>query len=82
MLPSWDYLALAKAYGARGYRARTVEELREVLSEVKGLADAPALVEVVIPQKDLAPQLARLAETPVTVRKYRRDKPPRRGRTG
>lgn len=71
VLPPWDYVALAQAFGARGYRVETVAELRAVLAEAKGLEDVPALVEVVIPQKDLAPQLKRLAETPPDSRKYR-----------
>jgi indolepyruvate decarboxylase len=74
VLPSWDYVALAQAFGAQGYRAQTVEELRAVLKELKGVEDAPALVEIVIPQKDLAPQLKRLAEIPVPKRKYNRSK--------
>ena len=64
ILPSWDYLALAQSFGAKGFRAQTVEELRAVLSQLNDIKDAPALVEIVIPQKDLAPQLKRLAETP------------------
>jgi indolepyruvate decarboxylase len=72
VLPSWDYLALARAFGARGFRARTAGELAGVLAELQKLDDVPALVEVVIAQKDLAPQLARLAETPPQHRKYRR----------
>jgi indolepyruvate decarboxylase len=71
ILPSWDYLALAQAFGAKGFRAETVEELRAIMSEVKNIKDAPALVEIVIPQKDLAPQLKRLAEVPPPVQKYR-----------
>jgi indolepyruvate decarboxylase len=71
LLPQWDYVALAKAFGARGYRVETVAELRKTLTEVKRLKNVPALVEVVIPQKDLAPQLKRLAETPPTLAKYR-----------
>src|SRR5262245_49538295 len=78
VLPAWDYLALAKAFGARGYRARTVKELRGVLAKVRGLEDVPALVEVVIPGKDLAPQLKRLAEPPPQMRKYGRTPPVRR----
>lgn len=78
VLPTWDYRALAQAYGARGFRVQTVKELRRVLKEVEGIEGVPALVEVVIPQKDLAPQLARLAETPVPQRKYRRE-PKRHG---
>ncbi|HEX8736799.1 MAG TPA: thiamine pyrophosphate-binding protein [Pyrinomonadaceae bacterium] len=71
ILPSWDYLALAQSFGAKGFRAKTVEELRAVLSELNAIKDAPALVEIAIPQKDLAPQLKRLAETPPSLSKYR-----------
>ena len=42
-----NYPALAEAFGARGYRARTVEELENAMAEAtKG--DGPALVEGVI----------------------------------
>lgn len=71
VLPSWDYVALAQSFGARGYRAKTVAELRSVLANLKKLKNVPALVELVIPQKDLAPQLKRLAEPPPPLRKYR-----------
>jgi indolepyruvate decarboxylase len=71
VLPSWDYQALAQSFGARGYRVTTVEELQATLAEIKQIEGAPALVEVVIPQKDLAPQLKRLAETPPPMQKYR-----------
>lgn len=71
ILPSWDYVALAKAFGAKGFRAETVRELRTILKKVKDLKDCPALVEIVIPQKDLAPQLKRLAEVPPPLQKYR-----------
>lgn len=71
ILPSWDYIALAQAFGAQGFRAETVKELRNIMSEVKELKDVPALVEIVIPQKDLAPQLKRLAEVPPPLQKYR-----------
>ncbi len=71
ILPSWDYLALARAFGAKGFRAETVKDLRTILSEVKNLTDVPALVEIKIPQKDLAPQLKRLAEVPPPMQKYR-----------
>ncbi len=64
ILPTWDYLALATAFGAQGYRVQTVAELQNVLTQVQRLTNVPALVDVVIPQKDLAPQLKRLAEPP------------------
>jgi hypothetical protein len=38
------------------------------------LQGVPALVEVLIPQKDLAPQLKRLAETPPQLSKYNRSR--------
>jgi indolepyruvate decarboxylase len=60
ILPKWDYMALAKAYGADGYRATTVSELNEVLGKLKKRSKKPTLVEVVIPQKDLAGQMKRL----------------------
>jgi indolepyruvate decarboxylase len=61
VLPSWDYLSLAKAFGAKGYRVEKVGDLRQVLREIAPFKDIPALVEVVIPMKDLPPQLKRLA---------------------
>lgn len=71
-LAQWDYLALAQAFGAKGFRVATVEDLRTVLPAVTALEMHPALVEVVIPEKDLAPQLARLAGAPPALGKYRR----------
>lgn len=61
ILPKWDYMALAKAFGAKGYRATNPKELKKALREIKDLEKAPALVEVVIPEKDLARQLEHLA---------------------
>jgi indolepyruvate decarboxylase len=71
LLPAWDYLALATAFGARGFRVRNAGDLAAALAAVEHLHDVPALIEVVIPQKDLAPQLARLAFTPPKLAKYR-----------
>jgi indolepyruvate decarboxylase len=62
ILPKWDYMALAKAYCAAGFRARTIDELRAVLDTLKDLKNQPALVEIVIPEKDLAGQMKRLGE--------------------
>ena len=73
VLPAWDYPALAKAFGAEGWRVETEAELAVALKAIRSLEGVPALIEVVIPQKDLAPQLARLAAPPPTLRKYRRD---------
>jgi len=72
VLPDWDYLALAAAFRAKGYRAETRAELAVVLDELKGLEGIPALIEIVIPPKDLAPQLYRLAKPPAPLRKYGR----------
>jgi indolepyruvate decarboxylase len=62
ILPKWDYMALAKAYGAAGFRASTIDELKAVLHKIKDLKNQPALVEIVIPEKDLAGQMKRLGE--------------------
>lgn len=60
ILPKWDYLALAKAFGAQAYRVATVDELKQVLTEIDHIKDCPVLVEVVIPPKDLPAQMQRL----------------------
>ena len=64
ILPKWDYMALAQAFGAKGYRAQTITELNAVLKELKKLTKQPALVEVVIPEKDLPQQMYRLGIEP------------------
>jgi len=75
VLPTWDYLALAQAFGAKGFRATTTDELAAVLAEVRDLTGVPALIEVVIPDKDLAPQLKRLATPPPSLRRQLRTGP-------
>jgi indolepyruvate decarboxylase len=60
ILPKWDYLALAKAYGAEGYSVKTIQELNEVLQKFKTRGNKPTLVQVVIPEKDLPGQMRRL----------------------
>ncbi|MBC8031717.1 MAG: alpha-keto acid decarboxylase family protein [Pyrinomonadaceae bacterium] len=64
ILPKWDYMALAQAFGARGYRVETVKELKSVLNKLKRITNQPTLVEVVIPQKDLPLQMYRLGIEP------------------
>jgi indolepyruvate decarboxylase len=75
-LPVWDYLALAKAFGARGMRVERMQELRHLLKDLPTL-DGPTLVEVVVPKQDLAPQLARLAGAPPSLTKYQRKERPK-----
>jgi indolepyruvate decarboxylase len=60
ILPKWDYMALAKAFGAEGHRVKTIQELDAVLKAIKQTTGKPTLVEVVIPQKDLPGQMQRL----------------------
>ncbi len=73
ILPVWDYGALARAFGAAGYRAQTTAELTGVLREAMAITDRPVLIEVVIPEKDFAPQLARLAGVTPPLRKANRE---------
>lgn len=61
LLPSWDFQALAKAFGAKGYSVGTVGHLQDVLTELAIPTGQPSLVEVKLPLQDLAPQLRRLA---------------------
>jgi indolepyruvate decarboxylase len=60
IIPKWDYLALAKAFGADGYRVTTIAELNALLPKLKTITNKPTLVEVVIPEKDLPDQMKRL----------------------
>ncbi len=60
ILPKWDYKALAKAYHVEGYKIKTVADLKDVMKKLKN-ETKPALIEVEISDKDLAPQLKRLA---------------------
>lgn len=60
ILPKWDYLALARAFGAEGMRVETVDELNVALAKIRRIEDRPVLVEVVIPQKTLPGQMRRL----------------------
>ncbi|HBF32901.1 thiamine pyrophosphate-dependent enzyme [Rhizobium sp.] len=60
LLPTWDYMALAKAFGAEGLRVSTPAELEAALHHIKDVKDHPILVEVVIPEKDLPQQMYRL----------------------
>jgi indolepyruvate decarboxylase len=71
-LPTWDYTALATAFGARAIRVERVTELLDLLEKLAGFPDGTTLVEVVLAKEDLAPQLERLAQQPPTMVKYRR----------
>ncbi|WP_299334297.1 thiamine pyrophosphate-dependent enzyme [uncultured Psychroserpens sp.] len=60
ILPRWDYQALAKAFGAHSYKAKTIAELNAVLKKLKTKTNLPTLVEIVIPEKDLPKQMERI----------------------
>ncbi len=60
ILPKWDYMALAKAFGAEGFRINTITELNKMLPTIWAVQGKPSLVEIVIPEKDLAGQMKRL----------------------
>jgi indolepyruvate decarboxylase len=60
LLPKWDYLALARAFGAEGIRVETLDELDAALARIRTLRGKPVVVEVVIPEKDLPRQMYRL----------------------
>jgi indolepyruvate decarboxylase len=53
-------MALAQAFGAKGYRVTTIKELNAALNDIKKLTKQPALVEVIVPEKDLPLQMYRL----------------------
>ena len=66
ILGKWDYMALAKAYGAEGYQVKDIRGLKRTLKKISVRKPKrqrkPILVEVQIPEKDLASQMARLGE--------------------
>ncbi|MCC2604953.1 alpha-keto acid decarboxylase family protein [Planctobacterium marinum] len=57
ILPKWDYLSLATAYNMPGYQVKNCEELYRTLQIVQSQPEQSALVEVLIPEHDLAPAL-------------------------
>jgi indolepyruvate decarboxylase len=52
-LASWDYEALATAFGAWGRKVATMDQLDTALEEAVALQDRPALIAVKLPPKDL-----------------------------
>jgi indolepyruvate decarboxylase len=60
VLGKWDYQALAKAFGANSLKAEKVSDLNKVFEQLKKKTNLPTLVEIKIPQKDLAQQMARI----------------------
>lgn len=63
LLPTWDYLSLAKAFSVQGYKVQTGGELLQALDQINAQQDKAALVEVVIPAQDLAPAMAGLVKS-------------------
>ena len=66
ILGKWDYMALAKAYGAEGHQVKDVKDLHKVLKKISVRAPKksrkPILIELIIPKKNLAGQMGRLGE--------------------
>lgn len=62
ILPNWDYAALAKGFGADHYKATKVSELQDVFKKLKKRGKTPTLVEVVLPEKNLAQQMKRIGD--------------------
>ena len=46
-----DFVALAKAYGAEGFRASTLNEAKEALKKAKSITDRPILIDFLIPRE-------------------------------
>jgi len=61
LFPSWNYAALANAFGAKPYRVESIEELIALLPELKKNKNVVSFIDVVIPTTDLPPQIKRLA---------------------
>lgn len=61
LFPAWNYNALAETFGAQGYRIENLEQLKQLLPELKKNTGLVSLIDVVIPTTDLPPQIKRLA---------------------
>jgi indolepyruvate decarboxylase len=57
ILPQWDYVKLAEAFGGRGYTVKTRSELEQVLEEVALEKDLPAIVSVRLDPRDLPAEI-------------------------
>jgi indolepyruvate decarboxylase len=64
ILPRWDYARLTEAFGGWGCTVETQEELEAALAWAKTNTNSPSLIEVRLPERDLPPQVKRLAEDP------------------
>jgi indolepyruvate decarboxylase len=64
VLPRWDYVKLAEAFGGKGFVVATLAELEKVLAEVSKLKDVPALVGVRLDAHDLPPGIEAVVHTP------------------
>lgn len=53
-IPAWPYAALADAWGGKGFRVRTVGELRAALAEADKTPSF-VIIEAVVPPDDLSP---------------------------
>ena len=62
-LPRWNYQSLAESHGITGYQVSTCEELLKCLELLKLESDEPALVEVLIDKRDLAPALGEMVKS-------------------
>ncbi len=61
LLPAWDFVALAQAFGAVGRRACTTADLMAVLAEIRTTPERNFVVEVCLPIADLPHVLAAAA---------------------
>lgn len=62
-LPSWDYEALAQAYGVKYLNVNSVANLQDAFNILYENTSAPYLIKVDIARDDLAPAIQTLAES-------------------
>lgn len=62
VLPRWNYAGIAAAFGARTFRIDDLASADAVIAAAFAVQGQPALVEVKISDKDLAPQVRRLVD--------------------
>lgn len=65
ILPRWDYVKLAEAFGGRGFLATTPGELNRALRLAETLEDTAVLIDVRLDPRDLPPEVAATINRPV-----------------
>lgn len=63
VLPRWDYVKLAEAFGGVGFIASTLDEADAALTAARDVTHTFSLIEIRVPERDLPDNIKRLAQS-------------------